>query len=125
MQTIKIVQRRDENFIPSSAGKESPQGVEIINETTLIEASHISHRPYVLRHDEIDKFREEFINHLDYMYIGNPFNESVVVIPPDYLHRFHYLTYWSIDAKFQIALLSECIVYIMNDKGQTIDSFGC
>ncbi len=128
MQTIKIIQRRREQFIPRDRDVDFTKNEKIVDEVTLIEASHITHTHYEVRHDELPKFMDEKINPNEYMDVGNPFNEGSIntpVCPPDYIHRFQYLTYWSVDARYQVAVLSGCLVYIMNDKGQTIDSFGC
>jgi hypothetical protein len=128
MNTIKIVQKYDREYIPDKRTKSSEEPSDFVEQVTIIDASHICHRPYTIIQKDLYKWLEEQIGGGDAMYVGNPFNEGGVnskIAPDDYRHNIHFLTHRDAKDDFKRIILSSCIVYIMNDKGQTVDSFGC
>ena len=124
MQTIKFQTTEPENPYNKDEGQ------KFVDVVTLYEAVNdssqgIFHRPFVLRNKkEWDEWRKEHLmescNTIVHFPGGHPGGE---LEKQDFNCYFHFLTFWDESGNFHrcVVFCAEC--FIMNEAGQTIDSF--
>jgi hypothetical protein len=128
MQTIKIIQKKPEKYIPANYDEKAVYLEEtLVDEVSLFEAKQVYRRRFSIKWRERDAWLKEHIpSQTSFTLFGRDpfcFSNGEDEPQPESMRWFDYVTFRDGNDIYYVLIITDGMVYIMNDQGQTIDSF--